>query len=174
MSGKKNNPTKKYAKNKGGQTKTRAKIPFLPLAIILLALISIGYFALRDDNTGLVSATDKVYKGTSGIVGDSDPESLRGGETKPVLSPSRFRGKTAASYQLAKDNRELLDSMYCYCFCKRTIGHKSLLSCFTDGHASNCTICQDQAFYAEKMHDKGLDIAEVRKAVDRKFWRPFS
>ena len=77
-----------------------------------------------------------------------------------------------AATLLAKENRELLDSMYCYCNCKETIGHKSLLSCYADNHAVSCGICQDQAFYAASRFQGGDDIAQVRFAVDKKFWKP--
>jgi hypothetical protein len=81
-------------------------------------------------------------------------------------------GKTAAAYRLAGENRELLDAMYCYCYCNKSIGHKSLLSCFVDNHAANGGICQDQAFYAGSLGKKGFDVAQVRHEVDKKFWRP--
>ncbi|KKL87618.1 hypothetical protein LCGC14_1932940, partial [marine sediment metagenome] len=37
---------------------------------------------------------------------------------------------------------------------------------------ANCGICQDQAFYASELTDKGYDLAQVRTAMDKKFWRP--
>ena len=164
--------------------KNTAKFPILPSVIILILVIGVGYFAVQGKKTGYVNAKDvtvesttsseTVKKTASNIASDSNFAKLKGGETKPVLSPARFSGKTASSYKVAQENPELLDAMYCYCYCKKTIGHKSLLSCFTDRHASKCTICQDQAFYAKRMLDKGLDIDQVRKEVDKKFWRPFS
>ena len=185
MSKKKAKKTIKQEKNKYQvPQKAAAKIPFLPIAIVLIAVIGIGFFAVRGNNTGFVNANDATYKKTSNSetvqktssskANVTNFEKLKGGETKSVLSPARFTGKTASSYKLASENPELLDHMYCFCYCKKTIGHKSLLSCFADKHASKCTICQDQAFYAKRMQDKGLDIGQIRKEVDKKFWRPFS
>jgi hypothetical protein len=99
-------------------------------------------------------------------------EKIKGGETKPVVSPALFVGKTAATYRTAQENPDLLDAMYCYCHCSESIGHKSLLSCFTDNHAANCGICQDEALYAKSLLNKGNDIPQVREEVDRKFWKP--
>jgi hypothetical protein len=182
MSRKKNKRTKSGKAQK--PPKVNSKIPLLSIAIVAVAIIWIGFFAFKANRSGYVDAKDVANKNTSGTdIGQniSSPstsatsfEKLRGGETKPVLSPARFKGKTASAYNVAQKNPELLDAMYCYCYCKKTIGHKSLLSCFTDRHATNCTICQDQAFYAKIMQKKGLDIGQVRKEVDRKFWRPFS
>jgi hypothetical protein len=164
--------------------KVAAKIPLLPIAIVLIAIIGIGFVAVRGNKTGFVNVKDVKYKKASNIetvqktsnseANETKFEKLKGGETKLVLSPARFTGKTASAYKVAQENPELMDHMYCFCYCKKTIGHKSLLSCFADKHASKCTICQDQAFYAKKLQDKGLDLGEVRKEVDRKFWRPFS
>jgi len=176
----KNQETKKHQPPK----KNAAKVPLLPIAIILIAVIGVGYFAVRGNKNGYVNAKDvtvekninseTVQKTASSKTSDTNFAKLKGGETKSVLSPARFAGKTASAYKVAQENPELMDAMYCYCYCKKTIGHKSLLSCFADNHASKCGICQDEAFYAKRMQDKGLDIGQIRKEVDRKFWRPFS
>lgn len=57
-------------------------------------------------------------------------------ETKPPLSASLFVGKVAEAYQVAHEIPEVLDKLYCYCGCDKSVGHKSLLSCFTDSHAA--------------------------------------
>jgi hypothetical protein len=57
-------------------------------------------------------------------------------ETRPTLDPTRFVGKAAHAHQVARDMPDLLDALYCYCECDKSIGHKSLLSCYTDGHAA--------------------------------------
>ena len=57
-------------------------------------------------------------------------------ETRPTLDPKRFVGKAAVGHQIAREIPDVLDQLYCYCECDKTSGHKSLLSCFTDGHAA--------------------------------------
>jgi len=57
-------------------------------------------------------------------------------ETRPTLDPARFVGKARTTHQIARDIPDVLDRLYCYCECDKTIGHKSLLSCYTDGHAA--------------------------------------
>jgi len=158
--------------NKRSRKKSRQKkasfsppIKHLPIKIMAVIAILIGsYFFYnnyaRDYPTGIKKITS------------ANIDLLRGGETRPILSPARFVGKTAAAYKIAKDNRDLIDSMFCYCNCKKNIGHKSLLSCFADTHAVSCSICQDQAFYASSRYKKGDDITRVRAAVDKRFWRP--
>lgn len=57
-------------------------------------------------------------------------------ETRPVLDPGRFVGKAAAAHRVAREIPDVLDQLYCYCACDKHQGHKSLLSCYTDGHAA--------------------------------------
>jgi hypothetical protein len=58
------------------------------------------------------------------------------GETRPTLDPARFVGKAAVAHQVAREIPDVLDQLYCYCGCDKLAGHKSLLSCYTDGHAA--------------------------------------
>ena len=57
-------------------------------------------------------------------------------ETRATLDPARFVGKAALAHQVAREIPDVLDQLYCYCECDKHTGHKSLLSCFTDGHAA--------------------------------------
>jgi hypothetical protein len=57
-------------------------------------------------------------------------------ETRPTLDPARFVGKAALAHRVAREIPDVLDQLYCYCQCDKHAGHKSLLSCYTDGHAA--------------------------------------
>jgi hypothetical protein len=57
-------------------------------------------------------------------------------ERRQTLDPERFVGKARAAHLVARESPDLLDQLYCYCECDKSIGHKSLLSCYTDGHAA--------------------------------------
>ena len=60
---------------------------------------------------------------------------VRGGETRPVLSPSLFVGMASEAYAAARQYPEVMDQVFCYCKCDEPpTYHKSLLSCFTDRH----------------------------------------
>ena len=50
-----------------------------------------------------------------------------------TLDPSRFRGKSKAAYQTAKEIPEILAQMPCFCECE-PFGHENLLDCFIDTH----------------------------------------
>ena len=57
-------------------------------------------------------------------------------ENRPTLSPQRFSGTFRMAYEVAREIPEVLDELYCYCRCQENLGHKNLLSCFVDTHAS--------------------------------------
>src|SRR5204862_3532198 len=80
-----------------------------------------------------------------------------------VLSPTLFNDeKTRAAYQVAKDIPEVLEQLPCFCGCMTSFVHKNNLFCFKDQHGSGCTICQDIALDARKMHDEGKSIAQIQ------------
>ncbi len=106
---------------------------------------------------------------SSAPTGDASP--IRGGETRATLSPDYFTGGTSKAYFVAGQIPEVLDSLHCYCECKKHLGHKSLLTCYVDGHASRCDICQNEAFMAYDLFKQGLDVRSIRKAVDERFSR---
>ena len=72
----------------------------------------------------------------NGSQNNSDVSGYVRREKKPVVSPARYVGQTAAAYSIAQAFPDVLDQLYCYCGCDRSLGHKSLLSCFTDDHGA--------------------------------------
>lgn len=113
---------KKTSKKRQAMSSASNKRPIIILATILVAVGSY-FFYFKGDRNPYAYRPDKA---------PLDIEALKGGETRSTLSPVSFVGNVARAYNVARENRELLDSIHCYCNCKETIGHKSLLSCFTD------------------------------------------
>jgi hypothetical protein len=99
----------------------------------------------------------------------TDPKALRGWEARETLPPMAFTGPTARAYAIAKEIPEVLDSLHCYCECKKNYGHKSLLTCYVDEHAAHCDVCMDEAFMAYDLHKQGMDVIAIRRAVDSRF-----
>ncbi len=62
---------------------------------------------------------------------------LAGKETRPVLDPAMFTGQTRAAYAAAQKYPEILNEVYCYCYCDEDpFNHHTLLSCFTEKHGA--------------------------------------
>lgn len=63
--------------------------------------------------------------------------SVKGGETRAVLDASMFTGQTRAAYEAARKYPQVLDQVYCYCYCNEPpFNHVSLLSCFVSDHGA--------------------------------------
>ena len=157
----------KGAKREQKRASRSSKLPFVIIAIVI---IGVGGYLLYDkySHEAVPVAQSESPEDIQRII-----ETLKGHETRMTLMPALFTGKVAQAYQIARQYRDLLDVIYCYCYCEKTIGHKSLLSCYVDRHAANCDICMNEAIYAASFYDKGFDMVQVRKAVDKKFWKPF-
>lgn len=88
-----------------------------------------------------VAATGGIYYITRPSAGPAPVSQVVSGEyprreTRPTLSPALFTGSVAVAYQVARDIPDVLDQLYCYCRCRENFGHKSLLTCYVDRHAS--------------------------------------
>ena len=106
-----------------------------------------------------------------GPVTAKDVPYLHGGETRPILDGQYFSGRIGEAYRAAAEVPDLLDQLYCYCECEKSVGHKSLKSCFVDLHGANCGICRKEALLAWRLHREGRSVLEVRNEVDRVFMR---
>lgn len=103
---------------------------------------------------------------------ESTSESTAISKSAGVLSPTLFNDeKTRAAYQVAKDIPEVLEQLPCFCGCMTSFGHKNNLFCFKDQHGSGCSICQDIALDARKMHDQGLSITQIQDNIKAKYAR---
>tara|TARA_B100000686_G_scaffold40346_1_gene41688 strand:+ start:635 stop:1126 length:492 start_codon:yes stop_codon:yes gene_type:complete len=94
-------------------------------------------------------------------------------ENRPVLNPVAFVGKAAQAYRVAAKIPKVIDSLFCYCYCKKDHGHKTLLTCFTSEHGSKCDTCIGEVLYAYELYKDGKSLDDIVEAVDKKFYRPY-
>lgn len=88
------------------------------------------------------------------------------------LDAARFQDRsTRETYAIARRNPKLLAQLPCYCYCDRSVGHKSLYYCFVDMHGADCNICQQEAILADRLARKGTPIKAIRAALIRGDWR---
>lgn len=78
----------------------------------------------------------RVADGRAALSADATRAVMARRETRPTLDPAQFVGKARLAHQVAREIPDVLDQLYCYCECDKHMGHKSLLSCYTDGHAA--------------------------------------
>jgi hypothetical protein len=89
-----------------------------------------------------------------------------------TLDPAQFNDvQTQNVYALAAKVKSVLYQQPCYCHCDKEIGHTSLLSCYTDRHASVCALCQKEAVLAYTESQKGKTPAQIRKEIIDGKWK---
>jgi len=88
----------------------------------------------------------------------------------PTLDPIQFQiGNIHEAYSVAREIPEVLVQQPCYCYCQRQ-GHRSLLDCFRDLHATSCDICINEARLAGRLHRQGKTDQKIRAAIIEKQW----
>jgi hypothetical protein len=83
------------------------------------------------------------------------------------LPPKRKR--VVAAYGYARAYPSMFDGIYCTCDCRDSMHHRSLLSCYESDQPTGCGACLEVAALVGELAEKGQSLAEIRKAVDRKF-----
>ena len=94
-------------------------------------------------------------------------------ETRSVMSSAFYTGKVAEAYRIAAEIPKIIDSQFCYCYCKKNHQHKTLLTCFTNKHGSKCDTCINEVLYAYELYKQGKTLDEIIVSVDKKFYRPY-
>lgn len=108
------------------QSKTRSKFPlFVVLAGGVLVLTGVFFLYQAKKQPALSPQIAELKK-----------ENINLREKRPTLSPEMFSGKAREAYAIARTIPDVLDRLYCYCRCRENFGHKNLLSCYVDTHAS--------------------------------------
>jgi Protein of unknown function with PCYCGC motif len=103
----------------------------------------------------------------------SESQTVAGGDAgaqlRVTLDPAGFQGNVREAYEVAEKDPALLAQLHCYCGCDKTLGHKSLLDCYRDDHASRCGICMGEARDAEPMAKQGMAIEQIRDALRARY-----
>jgi hypothetical protein len=125
---KKRQSTKYAGRSKQKAPSRKKKFNFLLIALAFGAgLLIAGVYFFYQGETRKVETPERPTLKKENI-------SLR--ERRPTLSPEMFTGRIWKAYRVAREIPEVLDGLYCYCRCRENFGHKGLLSCFVDKHAS--------------------------------------
>lgn len=126
---KKKNTSKKRATNPkqtAPESKPRSKFPLFAMIAGGVLVLAGAYFLYQGEKPPTQARHDTEMKKVS----------FNLQETRPTLSPQRFSGRVREAYTIAREIPEVLDGLYCYCRCRENFGHKTLLSCYVDTHAS--------------------------------------
>ena len=142
--------------NKNYKKSKRNLRPFIFTGVIIL-ILSLVYSSTKPTEyaTPIAPATGKLV------------------ETRPVMSSAFYTGKAAEAYRIAAEIPKIIDSQFCYCYCKKNHQHKTLLTCFTNKHGSKCETCINEVLYSYELYKQGKTLDEIIVLVDKKFYRPY-
>jgi len=125
---KKKTPKKRttHSKQTAPTSTKRSKVPLLAMIAGGVLVLAGAYFLYQGGKSPASSPQlTELKKGNINLQ-----------ENRPTLSPAMFSGKVRKAYEIAREIPEVLDQLYCYCRCRENFGHKNLLSCYVDTHAS--------------------------------------
>lgn len=108
---------------------------------------------------------------TTPVKGFPHPDPRPGITGESVLAESEIgdRRRVREAYEAARTHPELFDGVYCACECDKSMGHRSLLSCFESRQAIGCMACREEAELVARLARDGESLVEVRLAVDEEF-----
>jgi hypothetical protein len=112
-----------------------------------------------------------VLAGPRAVQAAAHPDPRPGITAERVLPPAMVPqgAGTLEAYEAARRVPQVLDGVYCHCNCSKSIGHRSLLTCFESTHGSGCDICMGEAMLAAQLSGSGKSLAQIRTAIDAKF-----
>jgi hypothetical protein len=125
---KKHTPQKRTTKPKQTAPESKKRSKYSLLALIAGGILVLGgaYFLYQGEKPPTRSPQLTELKN----------ENINLREKRPTLSPQKFTGNVRRAYEVARAIPQVLDRLYCYCRCRKNFGHKNLLSCYVDTHAS--------------------------------------
>jgi hypothetical protein len=145
-----------------------------------IVVAAISFIALAGFGVGFVHAQNPSAQSTKPSAVDSSQQSdvpayhaSRPKTPLPeTLDPEQFTDvQTQNVYALAAKIKSVLYQQPCYCHCDKEMGHTSLLSCYTDRHASVCALCQKEAVLAYTESQQGKTAAQIRKDIMDGKWK---
>jgi len=74
------------------------------------------------------------------------------------------------AYELAAKIPNVIYQQPCYCRCDRSVGHKSLHSCFESVHGAHCAACMKELFYTYEQNKSGKTAAQIREGIIKSEW----
>ena len=105
------------------------------------------------------------------------PAPPKKGEAPPPIlggldlgSPSFKNAFQVRAYELAAKIPTIIYQQPCYCRCDRSVGHKSLHSCFESAHGAHCAACMRELFYSYEQHQAGKTAAQIREGIIKGEW----
>ena len=87
------------------------------------------------------------------------------------VKPSKYEAMQRHAYALAAKIPTVLYQEPCYCYCDRSMGHKSLHSCYEGQHAAICAACLKELYYSYLMTRQKKTPEQIRQGIVAGEWQ---
>ncbi len=165
-------------------------IIFLPLGLLaIIAVIGLGVLLTRGEATRSSTETAKESRqvpknpgaasSTESVRGPADPHPL--GVLPEIVMQGTIEVRDAYAFATNLDNRELMQTLRCYCGCAAgSLKHDNLFMCYVEDllpddqviysfHASGCKTCLAEVWDATKWQAEGKSLQEINKQIDTNY-----
>jgi hypothetical protein len=125
----------------------------------------------------VVSAPWLLSEGDQEVPHFNDGPPAKGAELPPILTKDQLWGANAQfpyqthAYELAAKIPKVIYQQPCYCYCDKSMGHKSLHSCFSGTHGAECGTCLKELYYTYTMNKQGKTARQIRAGIINGDWR---
>jgi hypothetical protein len=152
------------------------KITFASMILgIGLPVLGFGFVHAQDSPQAKTADAASTAKPAETEHKSSLPAYHSSAPTEPLpdtLDPKQFPdAQTQNIYALAAKEKSVLYQQPCFCRCDKEVGHKSLLDCYVDAHASHCILCKKEAVFAYTETQAGKTAAQIRKEIMDGKWK---
>lgn len=130
-------------------------------SLLLMATLGLTMFAQSDANQ--VPAFHQAPPAKTEKLAPIMPQGER-------IGPAFQHDYQDHAYELAAKIPKVIYQLPCYCYCDRTVGHKSLHSCFESAHAAHCSACLKELYFAYSETKNGKTPAQIRAAIIKGDW----
>ena len=125
----------------------------------------------------IISAPWLESESDQGVPHFNEKAPAAGTELAPILAKDQLWGSNAQfsyqthAYELAAKISKVLYQQPCYCYCDRSMGHKSLHSCFSSTHGAECETCLKELYYTYTMNKQGKTARQIRAGIIKGDWK---
>jgi hypothetical protein len=139
---------------------------------LVLALLIVAAYAVPLSTLRLPAVHAQWSSPQSDVPPYHDAPPAPGQTLPPILHGSQLTGPffrkswQVAVYREAAQIPNVLYQLPCLCGCERSLGHKSLHSCFEGTHGAICGTCAAEEAYAYQMTKRGWTVQQIRAGIE--------
>lgn len=155
---------------------SRRKFITVAMGLAGVALSASPAWSLLRRRGGANGSIDDLYchpaHGSGQDAGGEHPEPRPGIDSSRVMTREQLADypDVMDAYDGIREIPHIADGIRCHCGCAELPGYRSLLVCYEGGGMARfCDICQGEGRLAYRLHKRGKNLDQIRKAIDARY-----